>query len=86
MHHFSLEELTDVEDLMGVVHPDEDLQGGEQSFPHATLTERTQWRETEKLTGSSSSNRGAESTITPQQSKTELHRMQNIKDSLFFPP
>lgn len=37
MHHFSFEELPDVEDLMRVMHPDEDLQGGEQRFPHSAL-------------------------------------------------
>lgn len=37
MHHFSFEKLTDVEDLMRVMHPDEDLQGGEQCLPHSAL-------------------------------------------------
>lgn len=41
MHHFSFEELPDVEDLMRVMHPDEDLQGGEQRLPHSALA-RTQ--------------------------------------------
>lgn len=39
MHYFGFEELADVEDLMRVVHPDEDLQGSKQCFPHATLTQ-----------------------------------------------
>lgn len=38
MHDFSFEELSDVEDLMWVMHPDEDLQGSQQRFPHSTLT------------------------------------------------
>lgn len=38
MHDFSFEELSDVEDLMRVMHPDEDLQGSQQRFPHSTLT------------------------------------------------
>lgn len=41
MHHFSFEELPDVEDLMWMMHPDEDLQGGEQRLPHSALA-RTQ--------------------------------------------
>lgn len=46
MHYFGFEELADVEDLMRVVHPDEDLQGGKQRFPHATLTqgEKSEWQ------------------------------------------
>lgn len=38
MHNLSFEELSDVEDLMWVMHPDEDLQGSQQRFPHSTLT------------------------------------------------
>lgn len=37
MHHFSFEELPDVEDLMRVMYPNEDLQGGEQRLPHSAL-------------------------------------------------
>lgn len=41
MHHLGFEEQPDVEDLMWVVLPDEDLQGGEQRLPHSALA-RTQ--------------------------------------------
>lgn len=39
MHHFSFEELPDVEDLMRVMHPDEDLQSCEQRLPHSALAQ-----------------------------------------------
>jgi len=38
VHHLGLEELPDVEDLLRVVHPDQDLQGGQQGLPHARLS------------------------------------------------
>ena len=37
VHHLRLEQLPDVEHLVWVVHPDEDLQRIQQCFPHTTL-------------------------------------------------
>ena len=44
MHHLGLQELPDVEDLLRVVHPDQDLQGGQQGLPHSRLHPHTQHR------------------------------------------